>query len=92
MAKLNFNKINRQQSENRISVKKIEHSKKNFDNAWKQAIQTTTYFLTGKYSLQDIAKIIETDKQYCNWIVENKPHSIAARQILHYLLNKNNLK
>ena len=86
MAKMNWQKVSRQNKEQRQPVlnfdKKTKKSK--LAKLWQTAIHNETKFLSGKYWNQDIAGVINMDPAYCTWILENQPTGIIAKQIIRH--------
>lgn len=86
MAKLNWEKVSRQNQQRRQPIldlgKKSKKSK--LQKLWAHAIKNETKFLSGKYWNQDIGIIIENDPGYCTWILDNQPTGVIAKQIIRH--------
>jgi hypothetical protein len=86
MAKMNWEKISKQNRESKQPIlnfdKKTKKSK--LAKLWQKAIHNETKFLSGKYWNQDVAGIVKTNPNYCIWVLENEPTSVVAKQIIRH--------
>jgi hypothetical protein len=68
---MNYNRPNGGYERDPWRKKINSKSSKKLKKLWTTAIQTETKFLSGRHWNQDIGGVIQTDPNYCIWILEN---------------------
>ena len=81
---MNYNRPNGGYEQDPWRKKINSKSSKKLKKLWTTAIQTETKFLSGKHWNQDIGGVIQTNPDYCIWILENQPHGVIAKQIIRH--------